>query len=130
MMVRKPNRLIDAGYKLTLRGQRLLCLAFTKINIVHYLFGTPDGIEISANEWQSLFDDGENPPENAYRDIKHGANSILAAKVYFRDGEVHQILDEVVFEKGSGKVVLKFSYGFLAACTDMSIVDLTNKAIN
>ena len=119
MIVRKPERLIMAHYSLTVRGHRLLNFSFCKIESVHYLIGTLDGIKICANEWQSELIESENP----YRDMKHGANSILAAKVTFQDGQVHQILDEVLFEKGSGKVVLKFSHGFLLACIGPSIVD-------
>ncbi len=114
-----PTRLISAQYSLSLRGHKLLYLAFSKIQPPDYVIAIPE-IIITADEWQSAFIDSENP----YRDLKHAVKSLLEEKVIFENGQIHHFLDKAIMKKGSGEVKLYFSQLFLRA--SIGIVTIIN----
>lgn len=114
-VARIPNRLLYASYSLTLRGQRLLFLALSKLSPASYICAAvAPPISVSKDDWWEVFLDSEQP----YRDLKYALDSLGEAEVKFpgTDQKKYKFLKSFEYAKSEGKVVLEFCPEFLAAC--------------
>lgn len=108
-----PNKLVEAGYSMSLLGLRLRSIALSKLNLRSYQLGFVPPIIISVEEWQHYFPNSEQP----YRDLKRALESFGNAVVRFEGSEKeYKFLKHYEYLEGEGKVLLEFCPEFLMAC--------------
>lgn len=77
---------------------------------------TSFSIEISALEWQEIFNS-----EQPYRDLRRGSKNIENAYLKFNhdDTKTFKFCDKVLYNEGSGKVVLEPSIEMLTQAVNI-----------
>lgn len=105
--VTKSNELVQAGYKLSLVGQRVFILLLTKIDTRKPLENsyTLTSKEYADNYGVSL--------KNAYRDLEKGANEIYDTDVKIHDQVLkifcrERIANATAYHYGEGKISVSF----------------------
>ena len=112
-VIKMPNTLIDASYRMPISAMRLEMIAFTKLNLCHYINDKPIKIKILAEEYMKYFGTDK---KNIYKVMQHSAEHMLKTTVLFKgtDDEV-KILDKYDYLKG-GTLVLHYNEIFLRRC--------------
>jgi hypothetical protein len=112
-VIEMPNTLINASYHMPISAMRLQMIAFTKLNLSHYINDKPIKIKILAEEYIKYFGTDK---KNIYKVLKHSAEHMLKTKVLFNgaDDKVN-ILDKYDYLKG-GTLVLHYNQKFLRRC--------------
>lgn len=102
-IVNMPKGLILAGYRLSLRGQRLEMLLFSKIPLSEYSMAEFSPVVVTAKEWKSSFPGSKYP----YEDLKKAAEEMLNCEVRLEgESEKHLFLDSVECDEKKKRVTL------------------------
>lgn len=109
LQVSKSNRLVEAGFKLTLNEQRLLLLAVSKLNPVGPAM--PEGflVTIEAADFSDVFD---VPLKQSYEALQDATERMYERDIQTRKGNmVHRMrwVSEVKYWTGEGRATLAFS---------------------
>lgn len=102
-----PNRLIGAHYSLSVKGEKLKLIIFSKVDLdlgVHAKTDVPV-VRVTAQEWQELCDS-----EQPYRDLHSAYTNIVDAEVCFDgDPETYKFFENHEYLPGKGEVVLQLN---------------------
>lgn len=109
LQISKSNRLVEAGFKLTLNEQRLLLLAVSKLNPTGPAMPEGFTITIEAADFSSVFD---VPLKQAYESLQDATERMYERDILSRKGNmVHRMrwVSEVKYWTGEGRATLSFS---------------------
>jgi plasmid replication initiation protein len=81
-LVVKSNRLIEAGYRLSLAEQRIILMAVTEVRKSRKDFNAEDFVEIKAVDFANLFD---TDVKNAYIQLQDAAKSLFSRYVVLKE---------------------------------------------
>lgn len=96
-----PEVFVTASYYLSLTGERLKALLFSKIPVTGL-----NSVTVTAEEWKILFPDSENP----YEDLIKAAKEMMHCKVQLKGESTKRLfLDSVKFDDKKERITLSLN---------------------